>query len=218
MKHISLLILLIMFSSSTYGQTLGIHDMYIIPSEPTAEDNIQLVIHAVLPMLPCQLVVDDTEVVIMDNEIKVITQYWTGFFTSFCLSIDTIELGYFGDGHYHLTCNYDHKVYTDSDSLTFTVGTPTNIGVNENGENGIHLYPNPAIESISIKMDVSVPSDVSMKIYDTHGKLVSNPNLGYKAHGEHTIPINVSNLSNGLYLMKISAGENFTITKRFMKQ
>lgn len=218
MKHSVLIISLMIFISFTQAQTIGINDMFIIPAEPNTEDLVELVVYAVLPLAPCQLDTDETIVVEMDNDIKVITQYWTGFFASLCITADTIQLGYFSDGNYHLTCNYEFGVYTDTDSLTFTIGTPTNIGGNEIVENAIRLYPNPTNDMVTVTMEHASPYEVDIEIYDALGKLVANPNLVYKTFGEQTVSLNVSHLSKGLYLMKISVGDKNTTTKRFIKQ
>lgn len=218
MKYPILILFLVMFSGKTQAQTdtVGIEDMYILPAEPTSEDNIQLVIHAVLPQWPCQLDTSATEIVIVDNEINVITQYWTGLFASFCSITNVIELGYFSDGIYSLECNFANGVYTDTDSLTFIIGNPSSTSAHNAIEDEISLFPNPANDFINLAMSLADPADANLEIFDAQGKLAVNYNLGYKAFGEHTIALNLTNLSNGLFLMKISVGMH-TVTKRFIK-
>lgn len=81
----------------------------------------------------------------------------------------------------------------------------------------INLFPNPVSDIINLTMNFENASDAQLEIFDAQGKIIASPNLGHKAQGKHTVSVNVSNLSNGLYLLKISSGQS-TITKRFIKQ
>ncbi len=79
-------------------------------------------------------------------------------------------------------------------------------------ENELNIYPNPASENITINY-TSTSKNVSIKIYDTTGKLVKR--IDNIKSGENTI--NISELENGLYLLNLQDGDN-SATKRFIKQ
>ncbi len=86
-----------------------------------------------------------------------------------------------------------------------------------NSSNLFSVFPNPVSDIINLTMNFENASDAQLEIIDAQGKMIANPSLGYKVQGEHTVSINVSNLSNGLYLLKITSGQS-TVTKRFIKQ
>lgn len=73
--------------------------------------------------------------------------------------------------------------------------------------NPISLYPNPTSNELTIDTEQKI-SEVS--IIDITGKIIMITK-------QNTKTINVSDLSNGLYFIKLSTGER-TITKKFLKQ
>lgn len=77
----------------------------------------------------------------------------------------------------------------------------TDIGQNSFIENELNISPNPASEVLFIELTGN-ESDVEM--YDVAGKIVrSNKIEGY---GSDKITLNVSDLENGVYFIKISSG------------
>jgi len=107
------------------------------------------------------------------------------------------------------TLKYSYSLHARNNSIT---------GLDEsNNPLGVNLYPNPSANAINLVLNLSEAVNAILEIYDSQGKLVANPKLGNKTQGEHNLSINVSNLQNGLYLLKIVAGEN-SVTKRFVKQ
>jgi hypothetical protein len=104
---------------------------------------------------------------------------------------------------------YSYSLHVKDNSIT---------SIDENTlEKDINLFPNPVSDIINLTMNFENASDAQLEIFDAQGKIIANPSLGHKAQGEHTFSINVSNLSNGLYLLKVTSGQS-TITKRFIKQ
>lgn len=80
------------------------------------------------------------------------------------------------------------------------------LGVNDNQLSDISLYPNPASSTLSLKN----AENANIEVFDVLGKLMlSQKNISMDAQ------INVSNLTNGTYFMKISKG-NAVTTKRFL--
>ncbi|MFZ4741695.1 MAG: T9SS type A sorting domain-containing protein [Bacteroidales bacterium] len=65
-----------------------------------------------------------------------------------------------------------------------------------------NLYPNPANEIVSLNVDYSRNTDLTLSIYNSIGKLVSSEILH-----QNQQQINISNLSNGIYTVKIKSKE-----------
>lgn len=83
-------------------------------------------------------------------------------------------------------------------------------GVDENeGEEYVSIYPNPANTSLHIDFDKSVNSEgISIKIYNTAGSLVDEFTTSTS-----TVERSIQNLSDGLYFIKIS-GNDLNVIKR----
>ena len=74
-------------------------------------------------------------------------------------------------------------------------------------------YPNPFNPSTTMDLNLSEAGYVSVKIYNVMGQLVStlidqDMNAGY-----HTISWNASDMSSGMYLVRVYAGENVETQK-----
>ena len=95
-------------------------------------------------------------------------------------------------------------------SASFFV-TTKNVGINSWLENSVNLYPNPAKEYVDIRIngDVNV---TSMEVYDVYGKLLNAMNVV-----ENPTRINVSNLANGMYFVRVNT-EAGAVTKTFVKR
>ncbi len=77
--------------------------------------------------------------------------------------------------------------------------------------NSFSLYPNPAIDEISIESNTA--SEItSVSIYDVLGKVV------YTAKGTIENKINIQELKIGAYFVKITDSQNFTTTQKFLKK
>jgi hypothetical protein len=89
--------------------------------------------------------------------------------------------------------------------------TTKNVGINSWLENSVNLYPNPAKEYFDIRIngDVNV---TSMEVYDVYGKLLNAMNVV-----ENPTRINVSNLANGMYFVRVNT-EAGAVTKTFVKR
>ena len=80
-------------------------------------------------------------------------------------------------------------------------------------ENSISIYPNPA-ETGSIYMDISnLNNQIDAQIFDNMGKLISTNSF---ESGSRLELINVDNLAQGMYFVKVSSGEQ-SHTFKFIK-
>jgi flagellar hook assembly protein FlgD len=81
-------------------------------------------------------------------------------------------------------------------------------------------YPNPFNPSTTISFDISDATDrnTSLHIYDITGKLVETLVNGTVPVGTHTITWNPKNLSSGLYIVQLKAGnKTFNQKLTFLK-
>jgi hypothetical protein len=97
-----------------------------------------------------------------------------------------------------------------SDSLSVFV---TDVGDGVSTLNGFELsqnYPNPFNPNTRISYQISIPSKVTLKVYDVLGNEVATLVDGYKSVGKYEIDFNVSNeslraITSGVYFYKLEA-------------
>jgi len=89
--------------------------------------------------------------------------------------------------------------------------TPTAI---ENVANDISLavFPNPSSNNLTVTFDVRENENVNVQIFDLTGSLVKQV-LNNNTQGKQTVNADLSSLSNGAYLLKVTAGD-FVSTKK----
>ena len=101
-------------------------------------------------------------------------------------------------------------IYKDSNASASLIKLNSGITLNNedfNNSDFVNIYPNPVNEILNIDiLDNSTIS--SIKIYDLQGKLILE---------DKNITINVSNLSKGLYIVKVITEER-EITKKFIRE
>jgi hypothetical protein len=74
----------------------------------------------------------------------------------------------------------------------------------------MEIYPNPALDYLSIKIDDAVNK---MEIFDIGGKVVS----GYRMQGQKSLEIPISLLNRGFYYIKIIYGNDIAAFGKFLK-
>ncbi len=104
-------------------------------------------------------------------------------------------------------------------NLVNPVVTETKISeTNELAYSNISVYPNPASSEFNIDIDASKVSDVQMSIYSLNGVMIMNPKTIKLEEGRNTINENVSNLSNGIYIVRLTDSSNKEVmVKRLIK-
>ncbi len=83
---------------------------------------------------------------------------------------------------------------------------PSQIILNQN-------YPNPFNPSTSISYSIPEASDISITIYNMLGVQVATIDEGLQSAGEHEVTFDATNLSSGIYIYRLNAG-NASLTKR----
>ena len=89
----------------------------------------------------------------------------------------------------------------------------TNVGIEDHLFNSVVLFPNPAKEYVDIRIDGNLNVS-SMEVYDVYGKLINT--VGVCDTPVQT-RINVSNLANGMYFVRVTT-EAGVVTKQFVKK
>jgi len=100
-----------------------------------------------------------------------------------------------------------------SEWSSILIATATNSGIENYMENSVTLYPNPAKEFVDVRIDGDV-NVIGMEVYDVYGKVVRTV-VG--ANNDSPIQINVSDLSAGMYFVRVTT-EQGMVTKRFVKK
>lgn len=68
-------------------------------------------------------------------------------------------------------------------------------------------YPNPFNPSTTIRFDLPSVSDVTVKVFNIHGQEVAMLFEGRKSAGVHELVFDATDLSSGIYLSRIQAGD-----------
>jgi hypothetical protein len=69
---------------------------------------------------------------------------------------------------------------------------------------GLTIYPNPSNGEFTFKYDALKRADVNIDIYDLKGVLVRTiVNIPNQYEGQYQIPVNLNELSNGIYLVNL---------------
>ena len=87
------------------------------------------------------------------------------------------------------------------------------IGQVNDGNGIIALFPNPANENVWMKYQISNASNVKVEIYDIMGRLVLSNNEGMQSAGIYDLSIPASELSSGLFMVKLFIGEKVYTSK-----
>lgn len=74
-------------------------------------------------------------------------------------------------------------------------------------------FPNPAMEKVYLRFVLNRSSLVTIELYNSEGSLVSRPFNDMLTSAMHDIPISLTGLQKGIYLVKILAGEKTLFRK-----
>lgn len=77
------------------------------------------------------------------------------------------------------------------------------------------LYPNPATNILNMNLALLKPGSIEIAIYDTSGKAVIQNNAERRAASRYTEQLDISSLSNGMYIFRLRI-DNELISKTFM--
>lgn len=101
------------------------------------------------------------------------------------------------------------------DKIDTELSSATHVGPNPDIPQTASLeqnYPNPFNPETSIQYSLPKSDFVKLQVYDISGRIVSTLVNHYKNAGTHSVTFSPANLSSGVYLYRIKAGQ-FTETK-----
>jgi hypothetical protein len=98
-------------------------------------------------------------------------------------------------------------------SAPIHISTTIEVGINSWLENSVSLYPNPAKEVVNVQCSMNnVQTAGELHLFDVYGKLLQIVPIT-----SEITPVNVSNLANGMYFVRVVTEEGM-VTKTFVKK
>lgn len=103
-------------------------------------------------------------------------------------------------------------IYATFNPSALTLDTGVGTSENELGDN-FKVYPNPTSDKITISMEKGDTKNKQIAIYDIFGKQVKDIQLNSTLENSNEIEIDVRNLSNGTYFVKVSSNSESSTKK-----
>lgn len=72
----------------------------------------------------------------------------------------------------------------------------------------LSVFPNPAVDNLSVSYTLNKTSDVGFEIYNLLGAKILTIEPARQNSGKHETQIDFESISNGMYILKLNAGEN----------
>lgn len=120
-----------------------------------------------------------------------------------------------GTYHYRIKAynDYSESSYSDTSSVTITT-----TGIETESKNNFSFkvfqnYPNPFNSSTVIEFEIEINENVKLELYNSLGELTYTVYNNFLPEGHHTIEINLSSFSSGVYLYHLCAGQHSFIGK-----
>ena len=136
-----------------------------------------------------------------------IGQFYTGNFNYLFFASDQDVAPYNGNSFYRNIKIYDGAVCNNLDEGDDSAMLP------ESGPNALLLYPNPAHESLQVRFSVQESSNTAnLSIFNATGQLVETRSIS-TLKGEQLEQIDVHNLPQGAYFLKISSDQGTASAK-----
>ncbi|MES2690893.1 MAG: choice-of-anchor V domain-containing protein [Bacteroidota bacterium] len=107
--------------------------------------------------------------------------------------------------------NTGDKIYGKTINLTMATGLSAIVN-----EKSFAVYPNPVVDVLNIDFDLKESSDVNISLVDVNGKLIKEFASGKMNSGKQHFTF-TNNLSQGLYFVKVQAGEQSFSKRIFIK-
>lgn len=111
---------------------------------------------------------------------------------------------------YFVTTSFSPGIRMNVDYTSPTIGLTENKAVST-----FNVYPNPATENVAIDFSMNTESSVEVTITDLSGKAVYTSNLGNKTVGSHSVNVNTTTFSNGIYVVNFKTA-NGIITEKLV--
>lgn len=105
-----------------------------------------------------------------------------------------------------------NDIYIDDINIQGAVG----VVEQENSIGSFDVYPNPAQDNTMVEFSLDNEDNVTLEVMDLTGKIVQSVYTGSLAAGTHRYPVNVAELSSGIYLVRLMSGEGNYLTRKLI--
>ena len=75
------------------------------------------------------------------------------------------------------------------------------------------IYPNPFNSQVKLSYGLILPSQISLRVYDTSGRLVTMLYEGIRSAGAHTVTWDGSDVQSGIYLIQLTSSGSSEVRK-----
>jgi hypothetical protein len=90
--------------------------------------------------------------------------------------------------------------------------------IEQNSSFNIFLSPNPTSKTTTLSFQLKERKEVSINLFSMQGELVESIHLGIKQAGEHHQKLDLSQLPDGVYLLRLCAGEEVESAKIILQK
>ncbi len=118
---------------------------------------------------------------------------------------------FINDGTQSSASNLAFKVFINKSSLSVD-----EVILESDNIYSVEVYPNPSKDVFSVEFFIPNTNKHVLEVYDLFGKQIKSIEIN-KPIGRHTIPLDLSSLSSGEYILQISSNSN-TSKKKIIKQ
>lgn len=89
------------------------------------------------------------------------------------------------------------------------------VGVNENSTSlkDVRIFPNPVLNKTLVRLLLDKPEPISIKVFDIMGRERFSLPATFYSNSDVKIPLDLSNLKNGVYTVYITIGKHHTTQK-----
>jgi len=111
---------------------------------------------------------------------------------------------------------FDFNAPVPTNTVTTTIIDPLSINEGQVKNDQLKVFPNPVNNQITIQFYCNQPDAVSIDLFNIFGQHIKSVSIESLNNGEHQQTIDVSDLSNGIYLVRFGNG-SASSTSKFVK-
>ncbi|MEM7038475.1 MAG: T9SS type A sorting domain-containing protein [Bacteroidota bacterium] len=117
-------------------------------------------------------------------------------------------------GSYTVKLVVSNPCGTDSVTQTILLAVSAEEALDASNIGHFRHFPNPAQTALWLDMELKKPADVTLELRNLQGQIMQTKNAGLW-QGQRTLKLNVENLSQGLYILNVIAGDE-RLQKKFI--
>lgn len=101
----------------------------------------------------------------------------------------------------------------NNDSCVTIIITPVSVPNIQLGNLSVSVYPNPAHHFVQFNVNASTSGETIIRIFDINGRVVLEERESNLSKGKQSFSINTAHLNTGIYLYKVSMGQDVVTGK-----